>query len=129
MEQRFADWIAKHVQGTGYGVCNHYTKLMGKVFPELRRARGFYFCSSWGRREHWWLVTLAGEIVDPTAAQFPSRGCGVYRELTDEEVEREVPIGRCANCGDDIYSWSECVNTVCSKTCAFEYDAYLRNPC
>ena len=60
------------------GRCAEATLAMAAVFPELTRVRGHYLCWVWGEREHWWLVEPNGEIVDPTADQFPSKGGGVY---------------------------------------------------
>jgi len=67
-----------------------------------------------------------GRIVDPTAKQFPSAGKGVCRELSDHEVEVEVPIGICASCGKSIYP-SNHVFGLCSKECATAYVAYVNS--
>lgn len=123
----YAKWIYENVKGTGLAQCGHYTALMNAAFPELRRARGLYYCYFWGTRTHWWLIGPNGEIVDPTAAQFPSQGTGRYEELTDEEVEAKVPMGRCANCGDDIYKGGYS-SMLCSKECAADYAAYCNSP-
>lgn len=128
MKQEWKDWIAKNVQGTGYGDCAEVTEAMAKEFPELRRVRGFYWCHTWGERQHWWLVDPAGVVVDPTAAQFPSKGRGCYEEVKDEDLAKRVPIGVCANCGGPIYADSEITDTVCSKSCGDAYIAYLMNP-
>lgn len=57
--------------------------------PTLRLVRGFYDCPYWGREQHWWTVRPDGSIHDPTAAQFPSEGAGVYTEF-DGFVECET---------------------------------------
>lgn len=69
------------------------------------------------------LLTLgrAGNIVDPTVHQFPSRGAGDYRELGPDE---KVPTNRCANCGGDVFNG----DTVCSPACYSAYAAYLNIP-
>ena len=124
MEAKYLSWVEQNVEGDGYGECDHYTRVMQEAFPELRRARGFYYCFIWGERQHWWLVDPNGSIVDPTAAQFPSRGTCAYRELSDEEVEREVPIGKCANCGEPTYRHGYS-SDFCSENCGISYIAYI----
>jgi hypothetical protein len=91
----YAAWIAENVDEP-YGKCREWSRAMASFYPELRVARGWYDDPIWGQREHWWCVTPAGEIVDPTAAQFPTRGMFPYREITDES---EVPTGACLTCG------------------------------
>lgn len=125
MKPEYLEWIEHNVGDNAYGQCDRHTKEMASTFPELRRVCGFYYCTHWGRREHWWLVDPVGNVIDPTASQFPSGGLGVYRELSDEEITAEVPIGTCANCGGDIYRHSECTSTVCSKRCYQEYAAWI----
>ncbi len=70
--------------------------------PSLTLVRGHYFCPVWNSDQpHWWCVRPDGEIVDPTAAQFPSKGMGVYtpfdgvvtcsqcgKEMTEDEATR-----------------------------------------
>jgi hypothetical protein len=101
-------------------LCRVYVELMREDFPELRVVRGHYICPTWGKRAHWWLSTDQGDIVDPTAAQFPSHGCGDY-EVWEEGAEE--PTGKCMNCGEYCYGGK----AVCSDTCATELmEAY---PC
>jgi|WetSurMetagenome_2_1015567.scaffolds.fasta_scaffold31626_9 hypothetical protein len=71
---------------------------MNKVFPELKVVRGHVMDLQWGRRSHWWLETPTGAIVDPTKSQFP---CVIeYEPWTPESLVR---LGRCVNCGGDIW--------------------------
>ena len=118
MDDRHQDWIAEHVTGSVYGKCAEITQVMADAFPELERVRGHYYCTTWGERTHWWLTTIEGVIVDPTASQFPSKGAGDYVPWTDGEPE---PTGRCANCGELAYNG----RTVCSDTCGIEYVAFI----
>ena len=77
MKPEYRAWCAVHVGTTAedcYGRCAWATLAMQIAFPELIRVRGHYLCLIWGERDHWWLTTPEGEIVDPTAAQFPSKG-------------------------------------------------------
>ncbi len=107
----FAQWIAENV-GETYGTCGEVTALMAVQFPELTRVRGHYFCLAWGQREHWWLKTATGEIVDPTAGQFPSKGRGVYTEWNEGDEE---PTGKCMNCGDYCYREELCCCASCEQ--------------
>lgn len=90
-------WIDQNVKD-GTGGCKEVTEAMVKEFPELHRVRGHYHCWIWGKREHWWLTTSDGVVIDPTAAQFPSRGEGRYVEFDGPE-----PTGKCPNCGEYCY--------------------------
>lgn len=107
----YTDWIAENVVGTGYGKCAEVTTAMAMMFPELTRVRGHYYCPWWGERAHWWLATPEGEIVDPTAAQFPSQGAGEYVPWREGDPQ---PTGKCLNCGEYAYHG----DTFCSRLCA-----------
>lgn len=109
-------WIAANVTET-FGKCREVTEQMAAAFPELRRVRGHYYCASWGEREHWWLVDAEGEVVDPTAAQFPTRGAGAYVEW---EKDRKEPTGMCPNCGEYCYDG----HYFCSERCGISYTAF-----
>ncbi len=91
----YAEWITANVE-KAYGQCAEVTEAMAVAFPELTRVRGHYYCTTWGERAHWWLVTPTGEIVDPTAKQFPSGGRGAYVKWDETRAE---PTGMCPNCG------------------------------
>ena len=93
---------------TAYGKCESVCKQMKEVFPELELVRGHYWCYVWGEREHWWLTVESGEVIDPTAIQFPSKGLGCY-EVWDES--KEEPTGKCPECGEytfGMYVHKEC---------------------
>jgi hypothetical protein len=75
---RYAVWIAANVEGDGYGKCRETCARMVQEFPELTRVHGTYVDLIWGFRSHFWCVAETGLIVDPTAAQFPSKGAGGY---------------------------------------------------
>lgn len=114
----YQQWIKDNVSGDGYGQCNIITLQMAKAFPELIRVRGHYYCMIWGERTHWWLITWDGEIIDPTAAQFPSKGAGVYVPWGEDEKE---PTGRCLNCGDLVYTGG----VFCSDNCEIETRCHM----
>jgi hypothetical protein len=86
----YAKWIAENRPADPWGQCEALTRLMATAFPELRRVRGHYGCPVQGRLPHWWMVTLDGQIVDPTQDQFASKGAGSY-----EEYEGREPTGTC----------------------------------
>lgn len=125
MDEKYVAWIREHGLGCGapqesvlanaYGKCASVTLAMASAFPELRRARGFYHCDRWGRRQHWWCVAPDGTVVDPTAEQFPSMGLGEYDEVKDGEEDR-IPVGKCMNCGEELYAHDESTY-VCSDYC------------
>lgn len=82
--------------------------------PSLRLVRGYYFCPIWNTEEqHWWTVKPDGTIHDPSAKQFPSKGCGIYTEF-DGTVT-------CEECGKKIKE-EDCIMQgpypVCSTLCA-----------
>ena len=93
----YAEWIDQVTDV--YGTCREVTREMQKAFPELKLVRGHYCCWVLGKREHWWLVD-GYKIVDPTAAQFPSKGEGRYEELPEDT---QTPSGMCPNCGEYCY--------------------------
>lgn len=116
MKPEYQAWIREHV-GESYGKCADATEAMLTAFPELLRVRGHYYCSAWGERAHWWLVDTDGNVIDPTASQFPSKGSGEY---VPWDESRQEPTGRCPNCGGHCYNWDTC----CSDKCGVEYVAF-----
>lgn len=101
----YTDWIAANVPPVPIGKCREVTKDMATAFPELTRVRGHYREIAFQDRPargqcHWWLVTASGEIVDPTAAQFPCQGAGQYVAHIEGSEE---PGGRCLYCGGYVY--------------------------
>lgn len=64
-------WIAEWV-GDCDCLCQEYTYLMQKHFPELLRVYGDLYCADEDApgEPHWWCVAPDGEVVDPTAQQF-----------------------------------------------------------
>lgn len=93
-----------------------------KGFSRTNASTGHYYCSTWGKREHWWLVTSNNEIVDLTVAQFPSKGLGVYVPWDEGAPE---PTGMCPECGNYVYD----DYSFCSKSCGHSYMAYLNTGC
>lgn len=118
--ETYNKWITDNIKNNGLGQCAKATEIMNNDFPELVRVRGHYNCPIWGLREHWWLTTPEGNIIDPTARQFPSKGFGDY---TPWDESREEPTGTCPNCGGYAYNG----NTTCSEKCFKEYKTYLES--
>src|SRR5512147_194408 len=77
------------------GKCREMAKQLCKADPTLRLVRGHYHCPEWGAQTHWWCVKPDGTIVDPSAAQFPSKGSGKYVPLdgfvTCERCGKRLP--------------------------------------
>lgn len=120
MSDAYKSWIEANVDKP-LGACHETSTAMVKAFPELRQARGHYYCAFWGEREHWWCVDADGTVVDPTAAQFPSEGNGHYEELDPNAPE---PIGKCLECGAYTYRTSPSSHA-CSDECEASTDDYL----
>lgn len=121
MHEKYRQWIDDHIktQQDAYGKCEKVTQEMREVFPELVQKYGQYHCYVWGPRWHWWLVTQEGDIIDPTARQFPSIGYGRY----EEKQPHELPYGRCRNCGEEYYT--DFSYDFCSQQCADETITFL----
>lgn len=109
-------WLETHGD-SGYGKCQQAVETMITAFPELRIARG-HVNSTWGRRAHWWCVGPDSQVIDPTVSQFP--GIWSYDEWKPGD---EVRIGKCMNCGDEIWCPVHTLDTpprqkcVCSEEC------------
>ncbi len=121
MDECYSMWVKRNV-GEIYGKCAEITRAMAGAFPELTRVRGHYYCPSWGERSHWWLVGADGQVVDPTAGQFPSKGRGHYEPWGEGNEE---PTGMCPNCGEHCYKHHD----MCSDACGIAYAAYLNQCC
>lgn len=81
------------------GKCKEFSEQLCLEDPTLKLVRGHYYCPIWNREEqHWWCQRKDGTIVDPTAKQFPSKGCGIYTEFTGTCA--------CSNCGKEFQEGS-----------------------
>ncbi len=110
---------------TAYLKCAEATKKMIEVFPELKRVRGLASVREPHdmpptRTPHWWCVDPQGNIVDPTAHQYPTEI--ISYEEADET--KGPPTGKCPNCGGLCYNG----DYLCSDKCSKEYLDYLNNP-
>jgi len=116
LRDTYAQWSAKNVLSDPRNKCKEVTERMALAFPELERVRGHYVCPIEGRLPHWWMRTPNGQIVDPTRAQFSSKGDGLYEPHVGPE-----PKGFCLNCGEYVYGDDQ----FCSRECFDETTAYL----
>ena len=94
------------------GKCREFAEAEAAKDPDLRVVRGWYYCSSWGRQEHWWCEDQHNNIIDPTKDQFPSKGAGLYREYDG--------MLNCEYCGkqmaeSDVYAVDQ--HIYCSYQC------------
>jgi hypothetical protein len=131
----YAEWIEDYKTRIGdaiLGTCQKAVDEMAAVFPELTKVSGHVYCPHpWGKRAHWWCTDPDGNIVDPTASQFP----GIF-EYEPWVPGTEVRVGKCMNCGEDIWQAVESLEEaekvsgqcICSDACEREYRAYLNNP-
>lgn len=111
--QKYWDWIMENVPTDCLGDCREYTYKMVATFPELETQAGFYYDLIWGERMHWWCKAPDGTVVDPTAAQFPTKGTGKYVHVPEEER----PVGKCMGCGGLVYAADYCPPSICSREC------------
>jgi hypothetical protein len=95
------------------GKCKEMAEQAAAEDPSLTVVRGHYYCPLWNRREpHWWCVKPDGEIVDPTALQFPSGGLGIG------EYEPFYGYLACEECGKTIHEDERHAGySVCSYEC------------
>lgn len=100
MKEEYKKYIKQQVAANTTGRCKEYCIQMLQEFPELHLVRGHHDDPIWGLREHWWLMTKTGEIIDPTANQFPGKGIGEYHVWDEGAPE---PTGMCPHCGE--YTW------------------------
>lgn len=104
--------------------CAEATRKMVDCFPELSRVRGMIsvfepFGLPASKTTHWWCVDSAGEIVDPTAHQYPTH---ILNYSPIDETKGE-PTGKCPNCGDLCYNG----DYLCTSKCERDYMAYLNS--
>jgi len=97
------------------GKCREMSEALVANDPTLTLVRGHYYEPAWGgNQQHWWCVNSGGEIVDPTAGQFPSNGSSIYTEFDgylsctgcDKEIHEDeihASFGSRAYCSYDCY--------------------------
>lgn len=96
------------------GKCKEMSEALVAADPTLTLVRGHYICPQWGSQPHWWVRKTDGTIVDPTAAQFPSKGRGTYVEFNGmvecAECHKSLPESEATIIGNGHYA-------VCSNEC------------
>ena len=107
-----------------YLKCAEATQEMVDLFPELTRVRGLASVEEpMGlpptQTPHWWCVTDRGNIIDPTAHQYPTQ----ILSYEEADESKGPPTGKCLNCGGLCYG-----GHLCSEKCDKEYLEYLNNP-
>lgn len=117
-------WLSEH---KAYGRCAEATLEMREAFPELTRVPGYVMDSFWGKRDHWWLTSPDGTIVDPTVSQFP---CPL--EYIPHREGDPVRLGKCMNCGEYIWGLpgsgidTACCSTACATELNESFNEHLR---
>lgn len=96
----FGSWIAERypTRESAKRQCAEAASAMAAAFPELRRVRGHAMVGV-DFRPHWWCITSEGEIIDPTAHQWPAPPA-FYDALPNDAEE---PCGKCTHCGDLLF--------------------------
>lgn len=92
------------------GKCRECAEAAVQADPTLTLVRGWYIDPVWGREEHWWAKRPDGQIVDPTAGQFPVGGVDAwYVEFTG--------VYPCEECGIEVPEDDLIEGRVCSDVC------------
>lgn len=128
MTEEYRRWIEQWLdQNRAYGKCHEGVKAMKEAFPELIAVPGHVSCD-WGLRDHWWLTDPNGNVVDPTVSQF-----GVVFSYQPWKPGDEVRVGKCMNCGSEIWRSVQTLDPppkkecICNETCSDEFEAYLED--
>ena len=122
MKPEYQIWITDYLarNTSVYGKCKEVSAKMQKAFPELVIVPG-YVDTMWGRRDHFWLVDPTGQVVDPTESQFPG-GVFAYEAWRPGSLTR---VGKCMECGDEIWRPMDTLKAVNVSTCSSECEEAL----
>lgn len=130
MENKYQEWIDKNYPTWESAIsdCGNAVQKMKEVFPELEVKAGWISGS-----EHWWCVDPQGNIVDPTLVQYIGRGIKPPFHYKEFQPGMLVRVGRCMNCGDDIYKQVQTLEgnrvSICSNACERAYIKYVEGEC
>ena len=98
------------------GKCKEMSQALVNNNPDLTLVRGHYWCPFWGEQPHWWVKDKEGNITDPTARQFPSKGMGEYIEFCGNV--------QCSECGKEMKEVEARFHSnyvFCSTTCNMRF--------
>lgn len=123
---KYDKWIKRWCEANqAYGGCAKAATELVEAFPELTAVKGHAY-TDWGKRAHWWTTTAEGKVIDPTASQF-----GVVFEYEPWESGSEVLVGKCMDCGAEIWVEVQTLDepppqqTFCDEACQKATEAYL----
>jgi hypothetical protein len=130
MKSKYKEWIDKNypTYQSALAQCVKACKDMVIVFPELKTTNGFAHFIHCEPRAHWWCKDPEGNIVDPTAHQFPKYlGSPImdYEEIDDNHPARMYAQAKCMNCGEYYYETPELRGVLHNKRCENEFINYL----
>jgi len=96
------EWIKTHYPTSESArlQCAEATLALTQAFPYLRRVRGHAMVEI-HLRPHWWCLTETGDILDPTAHQWPNPP--TFYELLPDNFEE--PHGKCLECGELLFRY------------------------
>jgi hypothetical protein len=128
-DPRYAAWIKEHypTSESALAKCASATTAMVAAFPELRRVAGLLCHGDYVEDlEHFWCVTPAGEIVDPTRHQYNQMMLMGYYEIKPTDPIFGKSQKKCMDCGH--YFYEPGVDGLCSERCRVAFFAYLNAP-
>ena len=122
MKIEYKKWIMENYPNPNKATSIEAVQTMKKEFSELKIIRGQVlvleiYDSPPIRVFHCWCETPEGELVDPTAHQFPIPILS-YEPLDES---RGDPTGGCLYCGGFCYD----NENVCSEKCSRDFKDYL----
>lgn len=124
MKTMHLEWVEKHYPTPEKAriACLEATLDMAVAFTDLTRVRGVAhvkepFDLPPTRAPHWWLVDYEGNIIDPTAHQYPTE----ILKYDPVDESRGEPTGKCPNCEDLAYGGQY----FCSDKCEKSFAEYL----
>lgn len=123
MKDKYKNWMMAYQERTDNvkNKCASATLEMQKAFPCLVRKRGAVLIPLSNRKyTHWWLEAPDGIKIDPTEYQF-----GCILEYFERDESKPEPIGKCLECGTDIYPDAPSGNT-CSIECSEKFAESLK---
>ena len=129
MSDEYLQWAMKNYPDykAALGQCKKAVFEMKKEFPELEITNGYAHFIGIEKRMHWWLKDKKGQIIDPTAHQYPEYlGSHIveYEEITDNHDARKYEQAKCPNCGEYYFVKPE-IKYMHNQSCEEQYMKYL----